>query len=106
MAPANSPASKGNGPAMKGMSGMPGMGSEKKKDMGAMPGMTGSASASQRMSAPGVFVLRPPQKWRPPPGDDRSGELLSREELKQQMQPLPSPLGDSKLYSFALFDLL
>jgi copper resistance protein B len=85
---------------------MPGMGSEKKKEMGAMPGMGSNASAPERMSAPGVFVLRPPQKWRPPPGDDRSGELLSREELKQQMQPLPSPLGDSKLYSFSLFDLL
>jgi len=106
MTPASSPASKGNAPAMKDMSAMPGMGSEKKKDMGTMPGMPDSASAPQRMSAPGVFVLRPPQKWRPPSGDDRSGELLSREELKQQMQPLPSPLGDSKLYSFALFDLL
>jgi len=92
MTPASSPAAKSEAPAMKDMSGM--------------PGMPASVSAPQRISAPGVFRLRPPQKWRPPPGDDRSGELLSREELKQQMQPLPSPLGDSKLYSFSLFDLL
>jgi copper resistance protein B len=105
MAPADSPAKKD----MSGMQGMEGMkpdGGSQKKDMGAMPGMSGDASAPQRMSAPGVFVLRPPQKWTPPPGDDRSGELLSREELKQQMQPLPSPVGDSKLYSLSLFDLL
>ncbi len=123
MTPASSPILKGDAPAMKDMSAMPetksgagsqkkemssmpGMGSEKKKDMGAMPGMPDSASAPQRMSAPGIFILGPPQKWRPPPGDDRSGELLSHEELKQQMQPLPSPLGDPKLYSFSLFDLL
>ena len=125
MAPAGSPAPKDSGkaPAMKDMSGMPGtkadagsqkkemssmpgMGSEKKKDMGAMPGMPGSASAPQRMSAPGIFVLRPPQKWTPPPGDDRSGELLSREELKQHMEPLPAPIEESQLYSFSLFDLL
>ena len=92
MTPASSPASKDNAPAIKDMSGMPGVGS--------------AAAAPQRMSAPGIFILGPPQKWRPPPGDDRSGELLSRQELKQQMQPLPSPLGDSKLYSFSLFDLL
>ena len=116
MAPADSPAKKDmsgmegmkpdGGSQKKEMSGMPGMGGSEKKGMGAMPGMAGGASAPPRMSAPGVFVLRPPQKWRPPSGDDRSGELLSREELKEQMQPLPSPLGDSKLYSFALFDLL
>jgi copper resistance protein B len=126
MAPASSPASKGNPPAMKDMSGMPatkadagsqkkemsgmpGMGSTagpEKKSMDAMPGMSGDASAPARMSAPGVFVLRPPQKWRPPPGDDRSGELLSREELKQHMQPLSSPLGEPRLYYYPLFDLL
>ena len=109
MAPTSSPASKDNAPAMKDMSGMPGSKADagsQKKEMSGMPGMPDSASAPQRMSAPGVFVLRPPQKWTPPPGDDRSGELLSREELKQQMQPLPSPLGDSMLYSFFLFDLL
>ena len=116
MAPADSPAKKDmsgmegmkpdGGSQKKEMSGMPGMGGSEKKGMGAMPGMSGDASEPQRMSAPGVFVLRPPQKWRPPPGDDRSGELLSREELKQHMNPLPSPLGDSKFYSFSLFDLL
>jgi len=94
------------GSQKKEMSGMPGMAGSEKKGMGAMPGMSGDASAPQRMSAPGVFVLRPPQKWRPPPGDDRSGELLSREELKQHMTPLPAPIEDKKLYSFSLFDLL
>jgi copper resistance protein B len=123
MTPASSPAAKGETPVMKDMSGMPGtkadagsqkkemsampgMGSKKKKDMAAMPGMPDSASASQRMSAPGVFVLRPPQKWRPPPGDDRSGELLSREELKQHMEPLPAPVEASMFHYFPLFDLL
>jgi copper resistance protein B len=124
MAPAGSPAVKDSGAApakkdMSGMDGMPGMtpgaGSQKKEMSGmpgmggpekkGMPGMSGEASAPARMSAPGVFVLRPPQKWRPPPGDDRSSELLSREELRQHMQPLPSPLGDPKLYYFPLFDL-
>lgn len=103
---------------MSGMQEMPGMGSGK-KDMGGMDrgskmkgmeGMSGTGSGGaavpDRMAAPGVFVLRPPQKWNPPPGDDRRGELLSRDELKQQMEPLPSPLGDPKLYSFSLFDLL
>lgn len=99
----------GMAPAKKDMSGMAGMepmGQSKKKGMGAMPGMPNGVSAPQRMSAPGVFVLRPPQKWTPPPGDDRSGELLSREELKQHMQPLPDPIEESQLYSFSLFDLL
>jgi len=89
MTPASSPAAKGETPTMKDMSGMP-----------------ASASAPQRMSAPGVFVLRPPEKWRPPPGDDRSSELLSRDELKQHMKPLPAPVEESQLYSFSLFDLL
>jgi copper resistance protein B len=96
----------GAGSQKKEMDAMPGMGGSEKKGMGAMPGMSSDASAPQRMSAPGVFVLRPPQKWRPPPGDDRSDELLSREELNQHMEPLPSPLGKPKLYSFSLFDLL
>ena len=128
MAPAGSPAADGSGkapakknmsgmegmPGMKAdggskkkeMSGMPGMGGSEKKGMDAMPGMSGDASAPQRMSAPGVFVLRPPQKWRPPPGDDRSGELLSREELKQHMEPLPPPVEASMFHYFPLFDLL
>jgi len=87
----------------KETSAMPGMGGSEKKAMDTMPGDT---SAPQRMSAPGIFVLGPPQKWVPPPGDNRSDERLSREELKRQMQALPSPLGDPKLYSFSLFDLL
>ncbi len=91
----------------KGMSGMSGMGStDGGSQMKGMAGMSDGASAPARMSAPGVFVLRPPQKWTPPPGDDRSSELLSREELKQYMQPLPDPIEESQLYSFSLFDLL
>lgn len=130
MAPASSPETNANGPARAkkatvGMDGMPGMktrGQAQKKDMkgmpgmepkpdsqqkgkGAMPGMSGDAPAAQRMSAPGVFVLRPPQKWTPPPGDDRSGELLTREQLREHMQPLP-PVEDSTLHYFSLFDLL
>lgn len=106
---ASSPATKGETPAMKEMSGMPGTKADagsQKKAMSAMPGMPESASAPQRMSAPGVFVLRPPQKWRPPPGDDRSGELLSREELKEHMEPLPAPVESSMFHYFPLFDLL
>jgi len=117
MAPAGSPAAKDSDAApakkdmssMQGMEGMPGMkagAGSQKKEMSGMSGMSGEASAPQRMSAPGVFVLRPPQNWRPPPGDDRSGELLSREELRQYMSPLPSPIEESQLYSFSLFDLL
>jgi copper resistance protein B len=108
MAPADSPAAKDSGkaPAKKDMSGMPGMGStDGGPQMKGMAGMSGDASAPARMSAPGVFVLRPPQKWTPPPGDDRSGELLSRDELRQHMQPLPAPIEESPFYSFPLFDL-
>jgi len=113
MAPADSPAKKDMS-GMPGMGGsekkstgaMPGMGGAEKKKMGAMPGMSGVASAPQRMSAPGVFALGPPQKWKPPPGDDRRGELLSPEELKQHMEPLPAPVEASMFHSFSLFDLL
>ncbi len=99
----------GLAPAKKDMSGMPGMdpmGQSKKKGMGAMPGMSNGASARQRMSAPGVFVLRPPQKWVPPRGDNRAAELLSRPILEQNLDQLPPPVEDSKLHSFLLFDLL
>ena len=58
------------------------------------------------MSKPGVTVLRPPQKWVPPKGDNRAAELLSRPALEQFMKPLPAPIEDSMLHSFALFDLL
>lgn len=127
MSPTGSPPAKPSGsPApdtsgMEGMEGTKGGAQAQKKDMSGMPGMSGmdraskmkgmegmgsgGSSAPERMAAPGVFVLRPAQKWDPPPGDDRRDELMSREELKQQMQPLPSPLGDPKLYSFPLFDL-
>lgn len=72
-----------------------------------MPGMTpGGASLPQRMSAPGVYDLAPPQKWTPPPGDDRRGELMSREALQQHMAPLGSPTDEGGFYSLPLFDLL
>ena len=111
MAPAGSPSANGSGknPSMKDMSGMPGMdstGGSEKKGMDAMPGMASGAIAPPRMSAPGIFILGPPRKWTPPPGDDRSDELLSREELRQHMQPLPLPVEDSMFHYFPLFDLL
>ena len=93
----------------KGMAAMPGMsaGGTSKKGMAAMPGMpAGDASAPQRMSAPGVFILRPPQKWVPPRGDNRAAELLSRPALEQLMKPLPPPIEDSMLHSFLLTELL
>lgn len=93
----------------KGMAAMPGMsaGGTSKKGMAEMPGMpAGDASAPARMSAPGVFVLRPPQKWVPPRGDNRAAELLSRPALEQLMKPLPPPIEDSMLHSFSLFELL
>ena len=78
-----------------------------KKGMAEMPGMpAGGASAPQRMSAPGVFVLRPPQKWVPQRGDNRASELLSRPALEEFMQPLPPPIDDSMLHSFILSELL
>ena len=112
MSPAEPAASKSAGPApaKNDMAGMPGMatpGASKAKGMVAMPGMpAGDASAPQRMSAPGVFVLRPPQKWVPPRGDNRAAELLSRPALEQLMKPLPPPIEDSMLHSFSLFELL
>ena len=128
MSKAKSAASKSAGPApaKNDMAGMPGMaapGASKTKGMAAMPGMpaagaskkgmagmpgmpAGDASAPQRMSAPGVFILRPPQKWVPPRGDNRAAELLSRPALEQLMKPLPPPIEDSMLHSFSLFELL
>ena len=130
MAPKATPAPKKSAPAatpkpaaaattQQEMDAMPGMGPAKpaasksagtppaKNDMAGMPGMpAGDASAPQRMSAPGVFILRPPQKWVPPRGDNRAAELLSRPALEQLMKPLPPPIEDSMLHSFALFDLL
>lgn len=102
--------SAGTPPAEKDMSGMPGMaapGASQTKGMTGMPGMSASdASTPQRMSAPGVFILRPPQKWVPPRGDNRAAELLSRPALEEFMKPLPPPIEDSMLHSFSLFDLL
>ena len=112
MSPAKPAASKSAGPATakNDMAGMPGMaapGTSKTEGMATMPGMpAGDASAPQRMSAPGVFVLRPPQKWVPPRGDNRAAELLSRPALEQLMKPLPPPIEDSMLHSFLLTELL
>jgi copper resistance protein B len=111
--PGMTPPAKGSSPVPKkeDMSGMPGMsGSDatsKAKATESMPGMSpGGASTPQRMSAPGVFTLRPPQKWTPPPGDDRRDELMSREALQQHMEPLPAPIAQNQLHSLPLFDLL
>jgi copper resistance protein B len=93
----------------KGMAAMPGMpaGGASKKGMAGMPGMpAGEASTPKRMSAPGVFILRPPQKWVPPRGDNRAAELLSRPALEQLMKPLPPPVEDSLLHGFLLTELL
>ncbi len=112
MSPAKPSASKsaGSAPAKNDMAGMPGMaapGVSKTKGMAGMPGMpAGDASTPQRMSAPGVFILRPPQKWVPPRGDNRAAELLSRPALEQLMKPLPPPVEDSMLHSFLLTELL
>ena len=112
MSPAKPAASKSlrPAPAKSDMSGMPGMaapGASKTKVIAGMPGMSaGDASAPQRMSAPGIFVLRPPQKWVPPRGDNRAAELLSRPALEQLMKPLPPPIEDSMLHGFSLFELL
>lgn len=112
MNPAKPAASKSAGPvpARNDMAGMPGMAApntSKTKGMAGMPGMpAGDASALQRMSAPGVRILRPPQKWVPPRGDNRAAELLSRPALEQLMKPLPPPVEDSMLHSFSLFELL
>jgi copper resistance protein B len=90
------------------MDAMPGMKPARptpKDDMAGMPGMEPNA-APPRMSTPGITILRPPQKWVPPHGDNRSAELLSRSELEAHMKPLPPPVMDSMLYSFSLFELL
>ena len=96
-----------SGPQKKEMSGMPGMGGSKKKGMGAMPGMdAGAAPGPPRISAPGVTVLGPRRKWNPPPGEDRSRELLSPDQLDQHMEPLPEPVEASMIHSFLLAEIL
>lgn len=118
MSPSGSPAAKPSGSPAQDMSDMPGTGSGKKGGMSGMSGMDGGSnmkgmsrmgaggSAPQRMAAPGVFVLRPPQKWNPPPGDDRRGDLMSREAVEHHMDPLPSPIMEDRRFSLSLFDLL
>lgn len=95
------------------MDGMPGMSNDKMSamkggnDMEGMPGMeSGDTTTPPRMSVPGITILRPPQKWVPPRGDNRSAALLSSEELEEHMKPLPPPVMDSMFYSFSLFELL
>lgn len=91
------------------MSGMPGMrnaGASKSKAMGSMPGMApGGAPAPARMSAPGITILGPPQKWVPPPGDNRAGELRTRDELAEFLQPLPPPVEDAMFHSMTLLEI-
>ncbi len=108
MAPKAAPSISKPAPAKDDMSGMPDMapGATKPKAMGAMPGMTQGGSAPARPSAPGITILRPPQKWVPSRGDNRAAELLSRSALESLMAPLPPPVEDSMLHSLALFDLL
>ena len=105
------PGMKPDKPAPKDdMEGMPGMekpGAANDKAMDAMPGMEPDGVATpSRMSEPGITILRPPQKWVPPSGDNRSTELLSRSELEEHMNPLPPPVLDSMFHSFSLFELL
>ncbi len=103
------------------MEGMPGMGktaAPKDKSMDAMPGMNtdsmegmpgmkqDDAANPPRMSAPGITILRPPQKWVPPRGENRSAELLSPSELEEHMRPLPPPVMDSMFHSYSLFEIL
>ncbi len=92
--------------SMAGMPGMAGGAAAKKGGMAAMPGMDAGAPPAQRMSAPGVTVLGPHQKWVPPRGDNRAAELLSRPMLEAHMKGLPPPVEDSMIHSFMLFDLL
>jgi len=127
MAPASSPAVKAAGAAsaQAEMDAMPGMApakpgtaaSGKKGGMAGMPGMAGDAAAkkggmdagaapAQRMSAPGVTVLGPHQKWVPPRGDNRAAELLSQSMLEAHMKGLPPPVEDSMIHSLLLFELL
>lgn len=111
MTPAKPVARKSPGAAsdMSDMSGMPGMGNagaSKNKAMGAMPGMApGGAAAQARMSAPGVTILGPPQKWMPPPGDNRAVELRTRDELAEFLRPLPPPIEDALFHSMTLVEI-
>lgn len=116
MTPAGSPSGK---PAQSDdMSDMPGMkasGDSTNKRVSQMPGMTdmsgmksskGAAPGPPRISAPGVTVLGPRQKWNPPAGDERSRELLSPAELKEHMEPLPAPVEDAMIHSYTLAEIL
>ena len=96
------PGMGGGATAKKGqdMSGMPGMaGASGKKSIGGMPGMPAGG-------ATGPKPLAPARKWVPPPGADRSAELLSKQTLAQQLNGLPPPVEDAKIHSFVLTDLL
>ena len=91
-------------PKDKAMDGMPGMNTD---SMEGMPGMKPDGAATPpRMSAPGITILRPPQMWVPPRGENRSAELLSRSELEEHMRPLPPPVMDSMFHGYSLFEIL
>ena len=110
MAPEAKPAPATGTMSQEEMDAMPGMekpAASNDKAMDAMPGMgANGATSPPRMSAPGIYILRPPQKWVPPRGADRSSELLSAGELEEHMQPLPPPIMDSMFHSFSLLELL
>ena len=112
MAPTKGPAGKSAAPAKNEMAGMPGMAADKSaaaatKGMAGMPGMAPAGeSGPPRQSVPGVTILGPAQKWVPPPGEDRSSELVPRAELEGQLKSLPPPIEDSRIHSFLLFELL
>ena len=117
MSPGKTPAAKSTAPAKSDMAGMPGMApanaaagkpaASAKSDMAGMPGMAPAGeSGPPRQSVPGMTILGPAQKWVPPPGDDRSSELVPRAELEGQLKSLPPPIEDSMPHSFLLFELL
>ncbi len=117
MAPTKGPAGRSAAPAKNEMAGMPAMAAGKSaagqaagpatKGMAGMPGMAPAGeSGPPRQSVPGVTILGPAQKWAPPPGDDRSSELVPRAELEGQLKSLPPPIEDSMPHSFLLFELL
>ncbi len=91
---------------MAGMPGMTGGGAAKKGGMAAMPGMAAGAAATEPMSAPGIRILGPSQKWVPPRGDNRAAELLPRSMLEAHMKHLPEPVEDSMIHNFLRFELL
>ena len=86
------------------MSGMRGMGGTSKRD--SMQGMTGMPGTNTPVST-GPKPLARPQPWVPPPGEDRSSELLPGSALKSHMQSLGTePVEDSVIHSLFLAEIL